>query len=723
MTRVLTALLLCAAAEAATLNVKLSVSATMTASGTGTSYTATGTATLTGDVSDSGTFNATIDLTTVTTTGSAYTLTLKNGTLAGNMIIPQSALLGLLGGGTSASGISATVTSATAGYAGDTGSFPSLSGSGSLGATGAISFSFSGNGTLTTGGTVTNPPPTITAVQNDATNAYGPANTVAQGSLIVVKGSNMSDSGYIKMTLPYPTSTGGGGTSVTFTPVAGGTGTPIYIFYTYNQSGVNQIGGILPSTLAAGNYNVTVTYGSNTSKAVSVTVVKSNPGIFTQDTSGAGLAVVQNIISTTQYDIDRLTTGSVAGYTISPAKAGETIIIWATGLGAVPYADNIVPTQAYNFPGVQVIIGGTTVAPLYAGASGYPGLDQINVTLPANIPTGCTVVLQISVGGVTSPATTISIADTASAATCTLAGYTSSLLSSLDNGTTINAGGFELSQSTFTIPGTGVGTGTFTTASVGGGFTQLTGLELPSVATGGSATVNTTTIGNCVVYQSTFTGNNATQTPSAGGVSIPLDAGAVTMSGPAVSNLNNTALTDSNGAYSLTIGETGLGVSGLPTGTLGAGAYPLKAAGGSGVTSFNTSITLGAPLTITGGLPTTVVRSAGLPLTWTGGNSTDVVTIEGFSGTTTGTEPNTTTTATVFICTTTAGTGGDTISSQVLNLLPATAATTAGGVGYLSVTSGPAPVSFTTTLTASPSTQVQGSYSAAVGTAGTVTYQ
>ena len=719
MLRLLTGLLLCVAAEAGTLTVNLTINATLTSSASG-SYTVAGTASLTGGITDSGTFSAILSLTSLESGGStAYTMTLSKGTLGGAITIPISAFTAILSGSTSASGISATVTSANGAYAGDTGTFPSLSGSGGIGSTGAISLTMSGAGTITTGGTVTNPPPTITAVQNDASNAYGTPNTVAQGSLIVVKGTNMSASGYNKMSLPYPTSTGSGGTSVTFTPAAGGTGTEIYLFYTYNENGVNQIGGILPSTLATGNYSVTVTYNSSTSNAVTVKVVASNPGIFTQDTSGAGLAVVQNFISATQYDIDRLTTGSVGGYTISPSKAGQLIIIWVTGLGAVPYADNIVPPQAFNFSGVQVIIGGTSITPAYAGASGYPGLFQINVTLPANIPTGCTVVLQVSVGGVTSPATTISIGDTPSSSTCTLAGFTSSLLSSLDNGATINAGGFQLSQTTISIPGTG----TITEASVGGGFTELTGLELPSVATGGSATVSTTTIGSCTVYQSTFTGNSATQTPSAGGVSIPLDAGAVTMSGPAVSNLNKTTLTDSNGAYSFTIGEIGLGIPNAPSGTLGAGAYPLSAAGGTGVTSFNTSITLGAPLTITGGLPSTVVRSAGLPLTWTGGNPTDVVTIEGFSGTTTGTAPNQTTTATVFICTTTAGTGGFTVSSQVLDLLPATAAATAGGTGYLGVSSGPSPVLFTTTLTDTPSTQVQGSYTASVGTAGTVTYQ
>jgi uncharacterized protein (TIGR03437 family) len=718
MLRLLTGILLCVAAEAGTLNVNLTINATLTSSGT--SYVAAGTASLTGGIVDSGTFSATLNLQNLETGGSTpYTMTLSNGTLGGAITIPLAAFTAILSGSTSASGISATVTSASGAYSGDSGTFPSMSGSGGFGSTGAISLTLSGAGTITTGGTVTNPPPTITAVQNDASNAYGTPNTVAQGSLIVVKGTNMSASGYNKMSLPYPTSTGSGGTSVTFTPAAGGTGTEIYLFYTYNENGVNQIGGILPSTLAAGNYSVTVTYNSSTSNVVTVKVVASDPAIFTQDTSGAGLAVVQNIISATEYDIDRLTTGSVGGYTISPAKAGQTIIIWVTGLGAVPYADNIVPPQAFNFPGVQVIIGGTSITPLYAGASGYPGLFQVNVTLPASIPTGCTVVLQVSVGGVTSPATTISIGDTPSSSTCTLAGFTSSLLGSLDDGATINSGGFYMSQETIAIPGSS----TITEASISGGFSQLTGFELPSVATGGSSTVTSTTIGNCTVTQVTFKGNNTTPPPSAGGVSIPLDAGAVTSSGPAVSNLSNTALTDANGAYSFTIGEIGLGLPNAPTGTLGAGTYTVTGAGGTGVTSFNTSLSLGAPLAITGGLPTTVVRSSGLPLTWTGGNSSDVVTISGYSGTVAGSGTSAVTTATLFTCVTTAGTGGDTISSQVLNLLPATPAATAGGAGYLSVASGPAPAKFSTTLTATPSTTVAATFSASVATAGSVTYQ
>ena len=84
---------------------------------------------------------------------------------------------------------------------------------------------------------------------------------------------------------------------------------------------MNQIACILPSTVAAGNYNVTVTNGT-VSAPVVAQVVANKIGLFTQDSTGSGLALVQNYISASVVDLNRLTTGSVGGVTISPAQTG-----------------------------------------------------------------------------------------------------------------------------------------------------------------------------------------------------------------------------------------------------------------------------------------------------------------------------------------------------------------------------------------------------------------
>jgi uncharacterized protein (TIGR03437 family) len=714
MLRVLTALLVCAAAEAATLNVNVTINATLTASGsTGTSYTGTGTASLTGGITDSGTFSVTLDITTVSTTGATYTMTLSKGTMGGVIIIPSAALISILSGSSSASGISATVTSASGAYAGDTGSFPSLSGSGGFGATGAISLTMSGAGTLTTGGTVTNPPPTITAVLDAASNTPN----VAQGTIFIVQGTLLcSGTQLTEFSVPRPT-TAPDGVQITFTPASGGTGTNALLWYEdpgYKGAGTCQLAGILPSTVSPGTYNVTVTNGT-VSAPVQTTVLKSKFAMFTQDSTGTGLAVAQNVVSATEYDLNRLTTGTIYGVKISPAYPGQYMVAYGTGLGGVAGDDNI-QSPVYDFTKngvtVQAIVGGTAIPVLFAGRAGYAGEDQINFQLPTNITTGCTVSFQISVNGTLSPATTISIAPSASASACVLPGYTTAQLTALDNGGTITSGNFSLDQFSETVSGVGA----VTYASAGGEFTQVTGFQLASLSS--QVSFSESTIGSCTVIQVTISSNG--QVSTTGNVTY-LDAGKVTLSGPSASNLNNTPMTDSGGAYSLTIGETGVSVPGTPTGTLAAGTYTVAGAGGTGVGPFNASITLGSPLTVTGGLPSAVNRSQSLPISWTGGNSTDIVTILGYSGTTTGTGTTAVTTASEFICTTTAGTGGFTVSSQVLEQLQPTPAASANGAGLLEVASGPPPVSFNAPL--EPSGTVASTFSASVGTAASVIYQ
>src|ERR1017187_2415489 len=74
----------------------------------------------------------------------------------------------------------------------------------------------------------------------------------------------------------------------------------------------------------------------------------------------------------------------------------------------------------FDNPAVQSIV---SIPVLYAGRAGYAGEDQINFTLPANIPTGCAVTLQFSVGGKLSAPTSISIAPDAGSSACVMPGY------------------------------------------------------------------------------------------------------------------------------------------------------------------------------------------------------------------------------------------------------------------------------------------------------------
>jgi hypothetical protein len=146
-----------------------------------------------------------------------------------------------------------------------------------------------------------------------------------------------------------------------------------------------------------------------------------------------------------------------------------------------------------------------------------------------------------------------------------------------------------------------------------------------------------------------------------------------------------------------------------------AGTYSIAGAGGTGVNAFNTSIALATPLTITGGLPTAIVRASGIPLAWTGGNPNDLVYITGSTTTSSGG-------GVAFVCYTTAGTGGFTVPSSVTNQLLAVPA----NGGSIGVASGTFPTSgaglFNFTLVSDGSSH-QGTFSALVGTAGMAAYQ
>jgi uncharacterized protein (TIGR03437 family) len=688
-------------AHAATTNTTL----TVTASGPlGLSVTATGTAALSGI--GSGTFSAAVDLSALT---APFTITLTNGTtgtLTGKLTIPATLLTTGTGNG------SATITGGTGNFAGATGTFPTLTGSGALNASnGTVTLTFTGDGSITTSGGG-NPAPTgpeITAVWDSASNT----SNLAQGSIFIVKGSKLCPSGIQVFSVPRPT-VSPNGVKITFTPVGGGTATDAFLVYTYNPSGTCQLAGILPSSVAVGNYNVVVTNG--TASAPFATKVQQRKfALFTQDSSGTGLGSVQNYISASQVDLNSFTTGSGKATTISPAKPGQYLIAWGTGLGPLVGGDNAAsPVFDYSTNGVNVkaIVGGVTIPVLFAGRAGYAGEDQINFQLPNNVPTGCTVPFQLSVDGKLSNTTFIAIAPDANAAACVQPGFTTAQLQQYDGGATRTLGSFSLSQFSVNIPEFGVGK----LNTAGGAFTRYTGYQLDGLS---RAQAEVTSSGACIVAH-TQSSDEPGLTPAASG---GLDAGVVTLSGPTGSGLSNQVLTqDAVGLdYYLNLGGSGFPTTGLNA-NLVAGTYSLAGAGGRDVGKFNTQITLGSPLSLVNSLPATVDRSAGLTLRWTGGNASDLVQILGSSSTTSGTGGSAITDSWSFVCSTNAGAGSFTVPASVLLQLPAVSSSSTSGSGFLEIASAVNPASFTAPLTAGGSID-SGTFLSLIGFGASVSYQ
>lgn len=515
--------------------------------------------------------------------------------------------------------------------------------------------------------------PTITAVLDAGSYTAN----IAEGSIFVVKGTNLSPSGagtngVDKASYPLPPSIDN--VSISFAPAGGGNAISAYMVYLYNAGGVNQLAALLPSTVQPGSYQVTVNNGSSASAPFSAQVVASKPGLVTQDSSGSGLAVVQNYnaASPTTYDINRFTTGTVDGSTISPAHPSQIEVAWLTGMDPLPagMADNTAPNggNGYDFTqhGVTVTanVGGVTIPAAYGGRTGCcAGEDEIVFTLPANIPTGCVETFYVTVNGVNSQSTFISIAPAGSDA-CVLQGYTESQLQAIDAGGLATYGDFGVQQELNSSPQLG----NFSFASVGGEFYGYTGFQLAAIASLQNNYTGFSTNG-CTLIP--LPGPN----PAAGGGINPtyLDAGNVTVTGPSGSGLNNTSITEKKNIYSLIFQGSAATINGqfLP------GTYTISGAGGNDVGQFNSTLVVPTILSVSN-MPSVVTRADGLQLNWSGGNSSDIV-IASLSATN---QVNGVATGGEIVCITTAGAGGINISSSLLNQLPAvTAASLSNGNG------------------------------------------
>ena len=485
-------------------------------------------------------------------------------------------------------------------------------------------------------------------------NATGYQTLLAPDTVFVIFGSAMGPAVLAAATAPtYPASLGG--TSITFTPVAGGAAITAKMVYTI----AGQIAGLLPSSIPPGTYAVRVTYNTLTSAPQNVTVVARSFGIATSNSAGTGAAqaTIGNVNG--GLSLVRLTSGSLAfggfTWTLSPAHPGDTLVLWGTGGGADALNDtggtSGDQTAAGNF---SVSVDGTQITPLYAGASsGYPGLWQINFTLPATIAADCFASLQVSAGGQLSNLVTISIAAAGQTSCSSL--ISPATLATLDSGGNIVMAGLAIGESTYTS-----GSTTIVGEGVGGVFNQYTAAEFLLPYSGPK-------IGSCTVLQETYpAGGKEPSAPNA-----QLDAGTLKISGPGLSQNVAVFAGVTGPAYS----------SSLAAGTLQGGAtYTLTGTGGTQVGPFSATATLPTNFAVTNlSSLTTINRAQPLTINWTGTGFDEIsIGVQGAILTAT------TTQSVVVSCAVPASPGTYTIPAAALAYLPAVAAGSQN-VGQLSV--------------------------------------
>lgn len=156
-----------------------------------------------------------------------------------------------------------------------------------------------------------------------------------------------------------------------------------------------QINVLAPLDTATGPVAVQVTTPAGKSTPLNPTEESTSIGFLVIDVDGHVAA------RHLDYSLAGDASLSVAGYPFTPARPGETVLLYATGFGQTnpPIANQQSATGALpTLPSVTV--GGLPAFVMYAGISA-PGLYQLNVAIPMEAPNGDLTVSAIYNGGLT----------------------------------------------------------------------------------------------------------------------------------------------------------------------------------------------------------------------------------------------------------------------------------------------------------------------------------
>jgi uncharacterized protein (TIGR03437 family) len=427
------------------------------------------------------------------------------------------------------------------------------------------------------------PPPFITQIQNNYSFLLpgAPNYGIAPGSLFVISGENLNGN-----PTPVLQSSAAPGLPATLNQtslsvaVNGITTTPA-LYYASSTA----VAAVLPSSTPVGMGNITVTYNGNSSLAP-IQVAPSAVGLDTLYGNGAGAGVITD----SNFNLLGLT---------NSARPGQDIILWGSGVGADTSNDDRTYPQIQNnltnIP-MQVFIGGISASILYRGRSQYPGLDQINIVIPASVTPGCYVSVVVETGSTVSNTVTVPVNPQGAACFDPALGLSGAQLQSLaaKGNTPVNSLALVISQ-----------------------YTKWDGTE-DDEASVLSSSLSSSELGSGNIYASE--GSCAIFQPGLRfPFQAPLDAGAIQLTGPA----GELDLAAQGGVFS---------ESQLPSGSLAKfpGTYTFTGSGGKDVGSFQVAIDVQTPFTLTNkSALTSIARSQRATVTWSGGSANGDVTVNG----------------------------------------------------------------------------------------------
>ncbi len=465
--------------------------------------------------------------------------------------------------------------------------------------------------------------PAIVSVQNNygQIDADLPNSALAPGSLIFVKGYNLSpvnDGQTLRSSASPGLQNTVSGVSVIVTVNGISLNCPLYYL------SPTQINAVLPGNTPLGSGTVFVNNNQNKSATFTITVGRSSFGILNYNGSLAATYDANNAL------ISRF----------NAANPGQTIVIWGSGVGGdAANDDRLFPQKTNNLVNVpmQVLVGGRVATILYRGRSQFPGLDQIVVTLPSSVPTGCYVPLSVITGTIVSNGVTIPVA--ASGKTCADPDdpLTPAILQTL-------SAKAKTRTALITLDRLSTSGGIFVDAL--GKFQTTAGFGL----TAGSRSVS---VGNCLTSVTLAYSSNQT--------SIPLDAGpgiqVTQLTGPQTLTMFRKVNADSTDYVPDNVQESLFPDAG---GSIIFDSSP----GGTEVPRFSMSVSLPAHFSWTNPAALNTIDRQGATVTWSGGSGAAYILMMGFtSSSKTGAYAS-------FSCRAPASAGQFTIPSYALMAMP-----------------------------------------------------
>lgn len=480
--------------------------------------------------------------------------------------------------------------------------------------------------------------PIISNVANAASNLSIalPNGGLAQGSIFIVQGTGLGPASITFASSPFASDTLSG-TSVAVD--IGGRTVNAPMYYT----SATQVAALLPSNTPTGTGMVTVTYNGTMGSGVRVPIVKNNLGIFTIDSTGQGPAIV----TYADYSLVSAATTSNCGgpdTACGAANPGDTLILWATGLGPVTGGDTVPSAlgQPIAAP-LTVWLGGVQAPVSFQGRGCCYGEDQIIFAVPDNVPTGCAVPLVIQIDDEISNSTVMPVATGSRNCTPVNPALAASSVEQTAMAGTVSFGSIKLRHLLIT--------GSFFGDDAKFQFSEINAFN-PGTQPFFASWIDDLPLGTCLVFPN-LTGNGLTLPVSS---SVPLDAGHIfNVEGPN----GGVQVKGTPGQFDDTLSSTGT--------FLVPGTFGVTSVGGTVIGPINNAkVTFpGAPTLTTPVSGNSVARTSGLTATWSGGSANAVqLTVEASTD-------NTSDSGAAAQCIASAQPGTFTIPPYVLLALPA----------------------------------------------------